>query len=693
MNRIIFVFFLTAFLFSGCKKESFRTESKWLAPLLNTSLGVEDLVPDSLLSKNSDNTLDLVYDYTYSINNIDDVLEVPDRTDTLEASLSSLTLEDREFSDTLTLLEIDPLSLLLHGRTEVVPAQNQTLNEGTVIDVTEQFFTTATFLDGYIDIEIYNELPVEAELIEFQLLNNKDQSVVLDGEIKNLVPNARDAQTYSLANKTVDGVLELKLKRIITKASDGPVLVDVYKGLQVKFKVRDLKPKSATAIFPAQNLIEREDETKYSFGGAELTWVIIKTGNVLMRVESTIEEVIVLEYEIPNSTKQGAPGPIRKEWTIPAAEPGGTVQIEEKFPIDGYNIELGGKNKYETPTFNHVFNTLKARIEYSGIERTLSLDDKIKIEFGLVDVKPYLIVGDPSKHVANVKDTFSLESLKKIGGGISLEDATFEINIANGFGIEALLEVQEILGVNSRKPKNVALISTELNNPILLGKAINNAEFIPFQKQVVLNGNNSNLKQFLENIPESVIPSLKATIRPNGTIDQNDFAFDFSSLDANFKLVVPLKVGLDSLTFSNKQKVNLLSDEKVENIKELKLIVRADNWFPISGTLEMEFLDESDNVLTTLFRNTNNTLTAAELDPLIDKVSLPVESELTTTLSSSEILIIQNAAKVNIVARFNTESAQRFNLLADYKVDLKLISEVVYEGNLKFSSFLSLYFA
>ncbi len=682
MNRIIFVFFLTAFLFSGCKKESFRTESKWLAPLLNTSLGVEDLVPDSLLSKNSDNTLDLVYDYTYSINNIDDVLEVPDRTDTLEASLSSLTLEDREFSDTLTLLEIDPLSLLLHGRTEVVPAQNQTLNEGTVIDVTEQFFTTATFLDGYIDIEIYNELPVEAELIEFQLLNNKDQSVVLDGEIKNLVPNARDAQTYSLANKTVDGVLELKLKRIITKASDGPVLVDVYKGLQVKFKVRDLKPKSATAIFPAQNLIEREDETKYSFGGAELTWVIIKTGNVLMRVESTIEEVIVLEYEIPNSTKQGAPGPIRKEWTIPAAEPGGTVQIEEKFPIDGYNIELGGKNKYETPTFNHVFNTLKARIEYSGIERTLSLDDKIKIEFGLVDVKPYLIVGDPSKHVANVKDTFSLESLKKIGGGISLEDATFEINIANGFGIEALLEVQEILGVNSRKPKNVALISTELNNPILLGKAINNAEFIPFQKQVVLNGNNSNLKQFLENIPESVIPSLKATIRPNGTIDQNDFAFDFSSLDANFKLVVPLKVGLDSLTFSNKQKVNLLSDEKVENIKELKLIVRADNWFPISGTLEMEFLDESDNVLTTLFRNTNNTLTAAELDPLIDKVSLPVESELTTTLSSSEILIIQNAAKVNIVARFNTESAQRFNLLADYKVDLKLISEVVYEGNL-----------
>ena len=234
MNRIIFVFFLTAFLFSGCKKESFRTESKWLAPLLNTSLGVEDLVPDSLLSKNSDNTLDLVYDYTYSINNIDDVLEVPDRTDTLEASLSSLTLEDREFSDTLTLLEIDPLSLLLHGRTEVVPAQNQTLNEGTVIDVTEQFFTTATFLDGYIDIEIYNELPVEAELIEFQLLNNKDQSVVLDGEIKNLVPNARDAQTYSLANKTVDGVLELKLKRIITKASDGPVLVDVYKGLQVK---------------------------------------------------------------------------------------------------------------------------------------------------------------------------------------------------------------------------------------------------------------------------------------------------------------------------------------------------------------------------------------------------------------------------------------------------------------------------
>ena len=322
MKHILVAIFAASVLFSGCQKERFTTESEWLSPLLKASLGLNNLLPDSLQKTNSYNTLDLVYDYNYSVSDLADIMVVPDKTEIIEVGLSGLILEDRTFTDTLTLLEIYPQSLLLNGKTADLPAQDITTSQGTVIDVTEQFFKTAKFIEGFIDIEISNDLPVEAEIIEFELLNEVDKSVILNGVITNLLPFSTDKSSYSLAGKTVNGVLELRVKRIKTKASPAPVLIDVTKGLRTTFVVRDLKPEMATAIFPAQNLIERAEETKYDFGGPELTRIIINEGYVLMKVESSIEESIVLDYAVPNSTKQGLSGPIRKSWKIPAAEPG-----------------------------------------------------------------------------------------------------------------------------------------------------------------------------------------------------------------------------------------------------------------------------------------------------------------------------------------------------------------------------------
>ena len=116
------------------------------------------------------------------------LLKFPDRVETIEVSLESLVLEDRSFTDTLTLFEMYPQSVLLDGKQATLPAQDITTNQGTVIDVSEEFFKTAKFIEGFIDIEINNDLPVEAELIDFQLLNDDDKSVILDGTISNLLP-------------------------------------------------------------------------------------------------------------------------------------------------------------------------------------------------------------------------------------------------------------------------------------------------------------------------------------------------------------------------------------------------------------------------------------------------------------------------------------------------------------------------
>ena len=269
MQRLYYLLLVGVVFLSACRKEKFSSESNWVAPLLQTKLDLGDILPDSITQEGPNGELTVVFEEEYGVSNLEDILEIPDRVEEIEVSLTSLVLDDRSFTDTLTLLEIYPASVLLNGQTTELGAQDITSNEGTVLDVTEQFFTTATFKEGYIDISISNDLPVEAEVLEFELRNDDDKEAIVSGVFTNLAPGTTVQETYDLAGLTVDGVLELIVKRVKTKASNGEVLIDVTNGIRTTITVRGLKPLVATAIFPAQNLVEQAEETKYDFGGAD----------------------------------------------------------------------------------------------------------------------------------------------------------------------------------------------------------------------------------------------------------------------------------------------------------------------------------------------------------------------------------------------------------------------------------------
>jgi len=683
MKKPCTIVFLTLIILCSCRKEKFVSESNWVAPVLETELNLGDILPDSLSKTNSDGSIDIIYEASYGISSVSDIVQIPDTVEASEVSLSSLTLDDRSFIDTLTLLELYPASALFHNQTTTLPGQDIQTEEGTVVDVTEEFFTTATFVSGFIDIAIFNDLPVVAEVLEFELRNDDDKSVIVAGVFNNLQPNSSVSNSYSLADKKVNGILELIVKRVKTSDSEGPVLVDVYKGIRTEISVRELKPKSATAVFPAQNLIEKKDEIEYYFGGAEFTLVKLKSGFIKLKVESTVEEAIVLDYSLPNSFKEGQPGsPLQKTWTVPPAKKGEKVFVEEMFPIGGHTIYFWGKSNLEQPTFNHVYTELLARIEYSGILRSLSLEDKIRVELGLVDLVPELIIGDPGRHVLTSKDTIDLKLFDNVQGGVNLEDAKMKLNFFNSFGIESLLNVKEIKGKNTRSEKNLKLISSELTSPILLKKAVNNPPLVGYEYDVELNKSNSNLKQFLELTPNKLMPDIEVVVRPNGTINQNDFAFDVSELLVNIRFEMPFKFGLDSLTISSNQAIDFPNNKKIKNIKEGQLILKLTNDFPVNARLKMVFKDETGTKLFDLFTDDGHEMVAAEVDPLSGKTQNPTESELIATLSREDCEQLPYARSVELIVFINTDDAKRYSMFSDYSIKAKLITDFIYENSL-----------
>ena len=173
----------------------------------------------------------------------------------------------------------------------------------------------------------------------------------------------------------------------------------------------------------------------------------------------------------------------------------------------------------------------------------------------------------------------------------------FELGLYNSFGIQALLDVSNVVGLNERNPSNVKLISSEISEPILLDKAVNSVEFVPDTVQLVLDKSNSNIKQFLENIPDKISPHIDATIRPYGTVNLGDFAFHYSTLDADLKLTVPLKVGFEDFSISSLDDITLFQEEDIESIKEVVLSFRVENSFPITALLSVQLYDEQKEVI------------------------------------------------------------------------------------------------
>ena len=185
----------------GCKRElSTNWDTEYATPIAHAEMDLGDLVGDSLLVKKGDNSLDLVYNYQLAVDSINKYLDVPDTLQSKSVTLGKIVLDNRTLSDTISLGEINPLSKLLDGQTQTLPAFDQDgSNNKQEIDVTKQFFKQAKFKQGYIDMTLSNDLPVEAEKIVFQLLNKGDNAVIVYDSFLNVMPNTSVKSTKSLA--------------------------------------------------------------------------------------------------------------------------------------------------------------------------------------------------------------------------------------------------------------------------------------------------------------------------------------------------------------------------------------------------------------------------------------------------------------------------------------------------------------
>ncbi|MHB1277401.1 MAG: hypothetical protein ACYC1Q_03315 [Bacteroidia bacterium] len=682
MKKAIYLFIGLSFLIASCRKEQAfsRFNTNLLLPLMHAELGLDQLLGDSVLIPDPDGSLRLVSAYDLYRGKIADLFVIPDTQRVNTLSLKTLRLADQSKTQIVPLFLIYPDAAALHGQTATIPAQSITGLSPIPVDASG-FFKEATLNSGTMEVSITNGYPVEITTLIFQLKNVVDGSVIQTDTFTNILPGANQVKVIDVAGKKLYAQMEATPVLIETAASNGPVQIDQFAFTTIIFSVKDLKPQTAIARFPAQSVINTEETVVYYFGKAQLKKIKVKAGRVSFNIVSTIEEEMEVNYGIPYATRNGQP--FAETFTVPAAPPGGSSTFTINYDISGYEIDLRGKDPTIRDTVNSFFNVLDVTIDSTGIERNISLDDSIYMYLGLLDLEPEYAEGYLGGETFVVgPETIDLDFFGGVSGGLGFDNLNFNLVLENGIGAEGRATIHQLTARNTKKGSTVALSGPGINGPHLLAPATY-PPLMPSVKVINLNESNSNIKPFIEQLPDKLDYNISIETNPNGnTSNFKDFITDGSEVVAKLEVDMPVSLKADAITLTDTFDFNMTSVQNGVNIVEGNLNIVSDNGFPFEVQLQIYMLDGNGKIIDSLVGPSNMRIIAANADAN-NRVISPLRSVLIARVDKARMPVFRETRKFLVKAVVDTPktNANYWKIYSDYTFKVSLTGDFIYDQN------------
>ncbi len=582
-------------LVSSCKRNPVSWDVDQTVPLFHSSFSLNDIDTKYLKYGVSDTGYRLEYEnllYSYRIND----LQVSDTGIDASFNLRKLRLNDQEINNTVTLGQINPLFNLLNGQKADIPAQEQSDLEPTDIDASD-FFETATLDTGYLDISITNDLPVNINLIVFELRNSNDNTLVASDSFRNIPKGGGKAvKTIDLAGKTVTKNLKGSIKRLETEASGGPVLIEADKGLTVTLGVRNLRPSYAVAAFPTQDVIDQDEGLTLDMNGAEIKYFKVRSGRLRIKVVSTIQEDMSMLLSLPGTTKDGKA--FYQELSLPGPAGVGVATTEQIYDMTGYTLDFRGKNPDVTDTVNTFHQILRVTLDSSGRKLAVGLSDSIRLEYRLEGMKPEYAIGYLGNTLNRTGlDTTNFDLFKGLDGDLTFKDVKLDFIFRNSIGAEGRLKLHHLKGQNIFNGRSQILDADPLKDYILVGKPEFKRDAYT-ETSFSLGTSNSNIKEFLEVLPQKLEYDLETEVSPGGNINNyQDFVFDNSRMDVIMRLDVPISFAFGGLTLRDTQAVNFAELGDMTRVKSATLFLDMTNYFPLDFDLDFQLFDKNFNSL------------------------------------------------------------------------------------------------
>ncbi len=433
-------------------------------------------------------------------------------------------------------------------------------------------------------------------------------------------------------------------------------------------------------IIPGFAFPNQDNKISLGLGSVQLTKAIVRNGTIEIELKNSLPEKLIYTYSIPKATKNGVAFTIIKE--VNAADLNGPGLYQGTYSLEGYTLALTGVNGTQ---FNTIAYTLSAVSDPTGNNFTINLNDiVIDLKSTLRNMEASYVKGYLGQNsiAENSTNSTGLASFVR-GGYIKLDSVSLDLSIENYIGADAQIYFNSLTSLNSRTGSSVVLAApTLLQRPLNINRAQESgpplSPVIPSLHNFHLDNSNSNLKAFVENLPERIQYDVNLDMNPLGNTFSlyTDFLYRDFLVNGKLTLKMPLRFAADNLLLVDTQVISLDGLTNLDPIGPLTLTLVASNGFPIDFDLQLFTLDENKNVTDSILVPGN--IGRANIDaqykvtsPVVTRIDIPVDAVRKDHIRTSKFMGIRT--------KFNTpDYAQLIQLYSHYKLDLKLIANGTY---------------
>jgi hypothetical protein len=424
--------------------------------------------------------------------------------------------------------------------------------------------------------------------------------------------------------------------------------------------------------------------------GIQLKKAIIRQGKINYVMTNTVYRDLVYHYQLLSATKNGHI--LDTTFILPAADSAPSIvhPISGYINLAGYTIDFSGPNHNSFNTTDEIDSVHIAPYATPGY---LHQNQGFTAQFTFDKIIPQYATGYFGNQSITVgPDTASFVGFSTIKKGLlNLNSANVSLNISNQFGVTMKATISQLTSINTNNPSTVNLICTngQLSNLIVPPGVDNNGpnspviNITPGATVTTLNNGNSNVKDFLGNLPNKLTYKLNAQINPpfgpNGgnTGANNDFGYYGTSFSANLNMDVPLYFSASNLMLADTVSLNVSNVSQLQNVNKGNLILTATNQYPFSIYLTAVLLDENKHPIDNLF-SSPSLIEAPPIDAN-GRVINPLKSKLFIPLSPQKIANVQKARYVSYSATFNTANQPtQVKFYSNYTLDLLLTADLNY---------------
>ncbi len=431
------------------------------------------------------------------------------------------------------------------------------------------------------------------------------------------------------------------------------------------------------SVSPGFTFLSEPEENTFNVDGAELTYFMLRSGQLNYEIESYVDGPTIDSILIPSASKSGVE--FFEELSIPASDGVTPAVVTGSVDLTNYEFDLTGSDGLK-------YNTLLSRVSATldpahPTPVAISQADSIRVNVSFANIVPQRALGYFGDELVEIPlDSTAIPFMENVlAGSFDIDQISLDLKITDGVGVDKQVIISQINSIGTGG--TVALSHSSVGSAINLTRPTRSGWAVSPETRIESFTNaNSNLDLFIENLPSDISYALQFQINPFGDVSNHNDFFNYDyPLSASMELEMPLCFAANGLTLQDTIAIQLDADST--DVQSGTLTVVAENSFPFNASFQA-YLKADDGTFSDPIV-TNGSVGAAPVNIANEVVGSTI-SDIVLTLNTEQIRTLLQEEQLLINVVFNTTNSPALVKVMDWhKLDLRIHGKVEYQFNLE----------